>query len=309
MSRQPLLVLLLLLVACAPPVEPGVDGGPDQPDAGIVEAPHRVRLGTFNVRRFFDTVCATGDCTSSSYEALPTETQYEARVDQIAGAVKNMKVDVIALEEIETQACLDSLLDRLDGAMAYGVIGETGAPGSVDVAVLSKTPIVRTAGHRAGLILTRPDGSVTSFSRELLEVEVNVDGGTVVMFAAHFKSKSDDDPGRRLAEAQASRQVVLARAAASPGALVVLGGDLNDDPSSDALSALTADDALIRVAADLPEADQGTYLFNGQTQAIDHLLWAPTDAGVRVPKSTLVWKDGRGFAGSDHRALTSEWEF
>jgi len=135
------------------------------------------------------------------------------------------------------------------------------------------------------------------------------DGTEVVVFGAHFRSKSPpDDSGRRLAEAQVSRRIVTDVATALPAALVVMGGDLNDSPGSPPLDALTLDGGLLRVAADLPVADQATYVFNGRGEAIDHILQAVTPAGASVPGSARVWKDTRGFSGSDHFALTADFE-
>lgn len=77
--------------------------------------------------------------------------------------------------------------------------------------------------HR-DLVLYRPDGSRTSFSRELLEVHTTVEGeARVIFFSAHFRSKSNDDPGRRLAEARATRVILGDVATANPDALVVYG--------------------------------------------------------------------------------------
>ena len=297
-------VLALGLLACRSP-----DGAGEAP----LDAPDglHVRAATFNVRRFFDTVCESGTCEGGDYEALASPAVFEARADQIAQAIRGLGADVVALEEIETQACLDALVRRLGDVLPHGVLGEIATPASVDVAVLSRTPLERVTGHRAAEVLTRPDGTTTEFSRELLEVEVRIEGAPVVMFAAHFRSKVNDDPGRRLAEAQAARRLVLARAAAAPGALVVLGGDLNDVPGSPPLTALTADGGLVRVGDDLLEGEQATYVYAGRGQAIDHLLLAPSAAAVRVPRAARVWRgDGDdGYGGSDHFALTAEFRF
>ena len=205
---------------------------------------------------------------------------------------------------------LDAVLRHLGAAMPYGVLGELHTPASVDVAIVSRTPIAQVIGHRAAQPLTRPDGTITSFSRELLEVHLHADnGGPAVMFAAHFRSKANDDPGRRLAEAQVASRLVNAAAAAHPGALVTLGGDLNDTPGAPPLDALIVDGGLVRVADDLPAAEQATYRYLGQAQAIDHILVAPTPAVARVPRSSRVWKDGAGWGGSDHFALTSDFLF
>lgn len=286
-------IALLALAACRAPRD-----APEelQPDA----VPPHFRVATFNVRRFFDTVCASTSCEPGAYEELPSQPVFEMRAAEIANAIRAVNPDLIALEEVESQACLDALLARVD---MHGVLGEIGTPASVDVAILSKTPIDLVVRHRDAEPLTLADGTVTSFSRELLEVHTQIGGGEVVLFAAHFKSKSDDDPARRLAEAQTSARIVTETAAALPSAVVMLAGDLNDTPSSPPLAALSS---LVRLADDLAPASQATYYYNGSGQAIDHILLAPTQASRRIAKSARTWRDARGWGGSDHAALSAE---
>jgi uncharacterized protein len=294
-----LLLASFVLEACRDP------GASSAADAGIGP---KIRVATFNVHRFFDTVCESGACDPGDYEALSSPQQLDVRAAQLADAIRALEADVISLQEIETQACLDALLARVGDAMPYGVLGEIGTTASVDVAILSKTPLEAVARHRAEEPLVLPGGTVTSFSRELLEVHVRAQGAKVVLFAAHFRSKVNDDPARRLAEAQASSRIVNALAVREPDALVILGGDLNDTPGSPALDALTVAGGLIRVADDLPLAEQATYIYQGQGQSIDHLLAAPSTAATRVPRSSRVWRAGTsGYGGSDHRALTSDF--
>lgn len=289
---------MLALAACRSEGAAPVDAEP---------AP-RVRLATFNVRRFFDTVCESGRCESEDYEVLPLPAYFEQRATRIADAIRTLDADLVALQEVETQACLDALLARLTDVFPHGVIGETDTAASVDVAILSRTPFDAVLEHRDANPLTLPDGTITSMSRELLEVHVRVELGLpVAFFAAHFRSKVNDDPARRLAEAQTSARIVTARAAQSPEMLVVLGGDLNDTPGSPPLDALTAGGGLLRVADDLPLAAQATYYYEGRGQSIDHLLLAPTRAELRVPGSSIVWRDGDGWGGSDHAALSSDF--
>lgn len=265
-------------------------------------------MATFNTHLFFDTVCQSGACAPADFEQQSSQAEFDAKADRLAGAVVALDADVIALQELETQASLDALLSRVAFLYPHGVLGEIGTSGSVDVAILSRTPLEQVKGYRASTPLYRPDGTRTSFSRELLEGHVRVDGREVVLFAAHFRSKANDDPGRRLAEAQASRVLVTGVAGGLPDALVVLAGDLNDTPGSPPIDALTLDGGLVRAAADLPEADQATYVWNGRGEAIDHVLQAVTPACALVPRSAKSWREAYGFGGSDHYALTAEFE-
>jgi endonuclease/exonuclease/phosphatase family metal-dependent hydrolase len=159
-------------------------------------------------------------------------------------------------------------------------------------------------------VLTRPDGTRTLFSREFLEVRLDVQGAELVVFATHFRSKVNDDPGRRYAEAQMAHAIITEVAAERPGALLVLGGDLNDVPGSPPLEALEEDGALHRVSSDRPEDEIGTLWYQGVRQPIDHLYQASEAAGQYVPGSFRVVGDTpvSGLGGSDHAAVRADFE-
>lgn len=286
-------------------------GGCETPTVHPVRPDGSVRIAAFNVHRFFDTVCHSGRCGGSAYEALPSPEAFAAQADRLARAIDALDADVVLLGEIETQASLDALTARLPryqdtAQVRRSALGETGAPASVDVAVLSAHPITTVRGHR-DQVLTRPDGTTTRFSRELLEAHLDTPGGRTVVFSAHFRSKVDDDPGRRYAEADAARGIVADTAREFPGALVVLGGDLNDVPGSPPLEALERDGVLLRVSSDRPASETWTYSYFGDLQAIDHLHLA-RGGGSYVPGSFRAVREPRGgYGGSDHAAVTADF--
>jgi uncharacterized protein len=290
-----------------PPPVPQRDAGGDGSSAAA-----RLRFASFNMHLFFDTVCDSGSCATSDFEQVRTEAQFNMQVQDRARGIARIDADVLALQEIETQAALDALTARLkaDG-FEYPVahLAETGLPGSLDVAVLARGGTVDEVRLHRDKPITRPDGSETRFTRELLEVHLTYPAGKVVFFSAHFRSKAaGDDEGRRLAEATATRDIMLATAAELPDATVILGGDLNDVPGSPPLDALEEGGALVRILKDLPESSQTTFVFQGQGQAIDHIYAPPRTAERYVPDSALVVRDGAaGLAGSDHAAVRAEF--
>jgi predicted extracellular nuclease len=323
---------LLGILACAsePALLPGVspDAAPDvapdavtdaadapAPDASSSVPPPAagdVRVASLNVHRLFDTVCDSGSCGAGAYEEVTTPAELAARGVRIADALSALHPDVLLLQEIETQASLDAI-----GAAAplypSRVLGEIGTAASVDVAVMSSFAITDVVRHR-GEILTRPDGTKTTFSRELLEVHLDARGAKLIVFVAHFRSKANDDPGRRLAEAQATQRIMAAVAAAEPTALVVLGGDLNDVPGSEPLLALEAGGALVRTSVGLPDASIATYVYNGVGEPLDHLFFATAGGdgggGARyVAGSFHVAHDHAtfGLAGSDHAGIYADF--
>jgi uncharacterized protein len=262
------------------------------------------------VRRFFDDKCDSAQCTAGGFEEQPTKQQFDDRVTQLATGLARLEADVITLAEVETQGCLDALQAKLkENGFEYPVakLAETGNAGSVDVGLLSRGKFDSMKGYKQER-LTKPDGTTTTFTRELPEMHLTIAAHSVIVFAAHFRSKAEDDPGRRIAEAKKTQEVMVAAGAANTGALVLLGGDLNDVPGSEAINAMELNGALVRVAKELPTAEQGTYKFSGQNQAIDHIFTTAARAGNYVAKSVTILRDGAsGFAGSDHATIYADF--
>ncbi len=299
--------------SCRPPASyaPLPDSDPATVDASsaVPQDPAVLRAATFNTHLFFDTICDSGRCAAGDFEQVATPQTFAQRADAAAKAIRSFGADVVSLQEIETQTSLDAIARPLFDLYPTVVMGETGLPGSIDVAVLSTGALLEVRRHRDQPLM-RADGTTTSFTRELLEVHLELKGSHVVMFAAHFRSKASDDPGRRLAEAQAARDLVLATAKEFPAAVVLLGGDLNDTPASPPLDALEGSAELLRVAKDRPPESVATYLWQGKAEAIDHLFLALTSGGAYVPASAAAVRDpsgSSGLAGSDHAALRADF--
>ena len=313
------MVGVVTAVACAdqstpasPPSTVNPDGGavPPPDDAGTSRTPGMIRVATFNVRRYFDTVCDSGNCTAGDFESVVNQATFDADTARIAEGIALIDPDVIALEEVENQHCLDALVAKLASmgkTFPIAHLGETGSAGSVDVAVLARGTLPEFKTHRETQIV-EADGTKTTFTREFLEARMTFGATKVVMFAAHFRSKVADDPARRLAEATAAKAIVSKTATDLPTALVLLGGDLNDKPGSAPIAVLEDGGALLRVAKDIPVAAQGTYTFNGVTDAIDHIFAGAPQATRYVAKSATVYRTGAGgFSGSDHAALAADF--
>jgi len=267
----------------------------------------KVTIATYNSYRFFDTVCDSGYCGSNDYEVQFSESEYNEKVKDMAAALRQIDADIILLQEIEKKICVEDLQKELNGMYSATYIGETGGSASVDVAVMTKGRIVDTNKHLASI--PHPDGGTTTFARAFLEVEIELGTRKIIVFAAHFKSKSNDDPDRRLAEARASLQILKDTADENPDALIVMGGDLNDTPGSLPIGTLEDSSELTRVASDI--SDDATYYYQSPI-AIDHLFVSLEGTGSYVPKSAEVVKDSASWyslMSSDHAALRADFEF
>jgi endonuclease/exonuclease/phosphatase family metal-dependent hydrolase len=295
--------------APAPPRDgaaPGDSGARDVPPALPAG---RIAIATWNTHLFFDDVCDSGSCGWGDFEAAPSTAEFQARAAAIADAIRRLDADIVLLQEIENDRALTEVFARLYPEYSAARLGEVGYAASVDVAVVVRGGELRAVDTHRGQPIPLPGGGTTSFSRELLECHVRVADRRVIVFVAHFRSMHADDPARRLAEARAAHDRVTAAARAWPDALVVLGGDLNDVPGSAPLDALESSGSLRRVTAELPDAADATYWYDGP-RAIDHLLVATGAAGAYVPGTAAVVTAGGGrlaYGGSDHAALRAEF--
>lgn len=154
------------------------------------------------------------------------------------------------------------------------------------------TPVgVTPAGHLSlnpGRIA--PAEEAWAASRKPLAAEFVFRGRPVFVIANHFVSKGGDQPlaGRFQPPAQSSatkrvRQATLVNGfvrqllAARPQALVAVVGDLNDFEFSRTVRTV-AGTQLVDLPATLPVAERYTYVFDGNSQVLDHILLSRTAA-------------------------------
>lgn len=122
-------------------------------------------------------------------------------------------------------------------------------------------------------------------SRKPLAGEFTFRGRTVFVVANHFNSKGGDQSvhGRyqeptRSSEVQRLKQAALLKdfvdrvKAVDRGANVVLAGDINDFQFSPVVGTLTAGGQVVALIDTLPAAERYSYVFEGNSQTLDHIL-------------------------------------
>jgi predicted extracellular nuclease/2',3'-cyclic-nucleotide 2'-phosphodiesterase (5'-nucleotidase family) len=131
-----------------------------------------------------------------------------------------------------------------------------------------------------------PTDPAFNSSRKPLVGEFLFNGGNQVFVVGnHFNSKGGDQPlfgpsqpptltteAQRLQQAQIVREFVDRILALDSNANVVVAGDLNDFQFSSPLQTLTRDGALVNLFDQLPANEQYTYIFDGNSQVLDHIL-------------------------------------
>lgn len=136
-----------------------------------------------------------------------------------------------------------------------------------------------------------PASAAWDDSRKPLVGEFRFHGKPVFVIGNHFASKGGDQPlhGRyqepsrssetkRVQQAAEVNTFVKSLLAADKSARVVALGDLNDFAFSPTMSALTAGKALKPLITTLPANEQYSYVYEGNSQTLDHILTSP---GIR----------------------------
>lgn len=130
-----------------------------------------------------------------------------------------------------------------------------------------------------------PAGEYALFDRPPLVVDLLVSGAwseplSVTVLVNHWKSKGGDETVnaiRRVAQAQQVATVVQQKLTTEPEAQIAVLGDLNDYYDSEPVNQLRTgvQPSLIHLYDYLPKSDRYTYIFNGGSQVLDHLLVTP----------------------------------
>ncbi|MEV7927048.1 endonuclease/exonuclease/phosphatase family protein [Kitasatospora sp. NPDC088779] len=158
-----------------------------------------------------------------------------------------------------------------------------GAASAVDVAGSGATTALTASPGRIA-----PTDDAWTNSRKPLVGQFSFRGKKVFVIANHFNSKGGDQgidsrfqAPTRSSEVQRVKQATIEQAfvakllAADKEARVVSLGDFNDYQFSPALAALTKDGVLRDLVNELPETEQYSYVYQGNSQVLDHILVSP----------------------------------
>ncbi len=317
--------LLVVCIAAAPATgcmsnDGAKDPGASSPDSGVTPqeagtdglptpGPGPLRIVSWNTWNFFDTI--KGNCQDCPYEQTLSASEYQSKVAGVADGLAQLDGDVVVLQEVEN----DAVIDDIASSAALAGHGYTvhqllrgNDPRGVNIGVMSRYPIDAYISHK-GDIFTRLDAPATvyHYTRDVAEIHMTWGSNHVVILGVHFKSKaSPDDPDRRVAEAQHTRQIADAILAQDPSARLFIVGDFNDTPGTDTYAAVrdgqsgpTWENAMAAV----PSADRWSYEYNSQKQLIDQLFASPTVAGTLDPTSAKILHDSS--LASDHAPIAA----
>ncbi|MDS1272623.1 endonuclease/exonuclease/phosphatase family protein [Lipingzhangella sp. LS1_29] len=130
-----------------------------------------------------------------------------------------------------------------------------------------------------------PNSQVWENSRKPLVGQFEFEGRAVFVVGTHFTAKVGDGPlygirqppeqhsaPQRHGQADAVREFTDTILDQDPAANVIVAGDLNDFEFSETMRVLTVDGGLYNPMAELDPQRRYTYVFDGNAQALDHVL-------------------------------------
>ena len=277
----------------------------------LVTQAHALTLATFNVENYTVADRMVEGVYRQAYPKPEKERAANTRV------IQGIQPDILAVQEMGTQPYLDEFQRELRAAgqdYPHVVVLDAADPDR-HVALLSKLPIKEVRQHRA--VGTKYLDVRDVVKRGVLEVMFATDVGEVSVFVVHLKSKRTerpDDPEsalQRAAEAEAVRDLVLARFPDPTAAKFILCGDWNDTRATRPVRALqkrgdTALGEVLRATDSRGEAWTHHYRKEDTYSRLDYILVSPALRPHLAGGGAKVW-DGAGVGeGSDHRPVYVE---
>ncbi|MFF2628276.1 endonuclease/exonuclease/phosphatase family protein [Kitasatospora griseola] len=158
-----------------------------------------------------------------------------------------------------------------------------------------------------------PNNDAWNSSRKPLVGQFSFHNKAVFVIANHFNSKGGDQgidsrfqAPNRSSEVQRQQQAAVEQAfvakleAADPDARVVSLGDFNDYQFSPALQTLTKGGVLRDLVNDLPASERYSYVYQGNSQVLDHILVSPAFKRQHVRYDVVHINSEFAVQASDH---------
>lgn len=275
-----------------------------------------VRFATYNIENLFDTPSAGGDEENrSGTEAKPVDHR-----KAVADAIKRIDADVLAVQEIESEAVLTKFRDEYLSDLGYTYIAsiDAGDPRGIEQSVLSRfplkdgkvwknLPLKGVQPEKLGKKDNKDAGKPLVLKRSPFKVNVDIPGAPpIAILSVHHKSGAFYSFQR---EAEAARIVELVKeiTTADPKTGVLVMGDFNAKAEEKAVQTYLGTDAsgkeggggMVDAFAGLdPKNPQ--YMTHVSGRDIDHILMTPNLA-------SLLNKQTRFILGTIQRQEKADW--
>ena len=267
------------------------------------QATGNLRITTFNVENLFDLSDEPGKDDAGS---TPDPEELEVKLTKLSMAIieELLLPEILVVQEVENTAILQVLGDRVNEEADTDYLAvsfETSDRRGIEPGFLFNRQMVQLidAFRMTGAEVEAAFGpSSPSPGREPIVGTFDVCGEVVTIIGNHFKSKGRDDPVfgtnwppvrstelQRKNQARAVRTYVNALFAEDPDSLIIVAGDLNDfqfgepgegvDHPVAILEGFGDEIPLVNIINFVHPPDRFTYVYEGNSQVLDHMLVSP----------------------------------
>ncbi len=245
-----------------------------------------MRLATFNVenlyarynfRRGFNSMDSNQFLTNDLAFTIQDTTAKQVT----AQAISEVDADVIALQEVDNLKVLDRFASKYLDSMQYKhkILIDAYDPRHIDVALASRYPIKHIRTYRAD---RNAKNTAFLFSRDCLEVDIEVGKKMLTVYINHFKSMiggRSSTYDRRKEQADRVAEIIKKRwGHANYDGNYAVVGDFNDYPAGkSSIQPLLTHPGLVDISQRQQEQDRWTHFWAGgnEYRQIDFLLLSP----------------------------------
>jgi predicted extracellular nuclease len=278
--------------------------------AELTPAPDEYTVATFNVENFFDDIVDPGKTQTRQASSLVSADELALKLDKLAEAIHDdlREPTILGLQEVEKVELLEALAARPEIDTQYGAILVQGPDNrGINVGLMydRERVTILDSEQLQGCTTLNPntggpdmpcdtngdgtdDGNLL-FGRPPLLVRLVVsqaggagEGDVLWVIVAHFKSKrggAEKTEPRRVEQARFLANEVNNLLAETPGARVIVLGDLNDFFDSPPINTLTSEAPLGELWFQAPKAERYSFIFGGRAEVLDHVLITPALVG------------------------------
>jgi endonuclease/exonuclease/phosphatase family metal-dependent hydrolase len=277
----------------------------------------KVKIGTFNAENLFIRYDFAKKVNVSKYHSRSTgftnnrKLTYEnsrvlgyLKTKNVARVIRFNNPHILALQEIEGLDALKQFNDirrYLGKSYPYYVLIEGNDKRMIDVALLSKFPISKIKSHQ----YDKYTKNNFIFSRDCLEVDINIGNSTLTLFLNHFDK---DDPSKRRKQAKRVVEIIDKRFGDELyAANVVVLGDFSDVPHSNSLKPLFQaipfqakfEDVITR----LPIKERWTVELDGEPLRHDYILLSKSLAEKNSSQIPSIERRGLSKSVKSHKGV------
>jgi endonuclease/exonuclease/phosphatase family metal-dependent hydrolase len=249
--------------------------------------------------------------SAAEMEWIEDTAVWNAHRQAVAKVLDAIDPDIVMLQEVENMNVLEAVNDTVVKPFDELYVTDGNDPRGVNVVMMSRVPIDEIVTHKTETfpVLGTP-APAYSYSRDVLEAHLVYNGRPLALFGVHYKAKEDDDPDKRLAEAQHTRGLADQYGAAHPEAGLLILGDFNDLPGSlpCAATAGAEPNLFTDAAMSVPEGDRWTMVYQNNQELVDHQYSNPRLTGLLDEGSVEIWHNGDVTAASDHAPVIAVYQ-